>query len=228
MSQLLPQSPPKLRDIFDAFKSEIAKEINCILPGIIQGFDMANQTATIQIAVKKILNVALDGTQTYAQYPVLQEVPVMILTGGSGHLTFPIAAGDSCIVLFNDRDIENWFLTGQASVPNSGRLHDKSDAFAIVGIRHSQNAIQSYFSGTQLQHDENTKIEFTAGNIKITGNVEVTGSLQVDGIESGESGTLNLNSNLVQSSGKSIHAGNGANGTFSNVTVVDGIVISGT
>lgn len=197
------------------------------MPGIIQDFDDFNQTASIQIALKRIIEIQLDGTQVNGPYAVLESVPVVILTGGSGALTFPIAAGDTCLIFFSDRDIENWFLTGAVGPPNTLRFHDKTDAFAVVGIRNTQNAIDNYFAGTRLQHDANTHIDMTAGNVKIYANVEITGSLQIDGIEAGESGTLNLNSNLVQSTGKSIHAGNGANGTFGTVTVVDGIVISG-
>ena len=40
-------------------------------------------------------------------------------------------------------------------------------------------------------------------------------------------GEWRLNANLMQESGRSIHAGNGATGTFNIVNVVDGIVISG-
>lgn len=213
------------------------KEINCCLPGIVQGFNAAAQTIDVELGIKRVVDIALDGTKTIGEYPLLVSCPVMILSGGPAHITFPIAAGDSCIVLFNDREIENWYLTGTPQAPTTGRLHDKSDAFAIVGIRNTQNAIANYFEGTEWAIDGTTKIQLTSGlvhaigtSIKLEGNVEITGTLFVDGETGGTSGsgTMNISSNLV-ASGKTIQAGiiksdNGATGSGTHVTVANGIV----
>jgi hypothetical protein len=51
----------------------------------------------------------------------------------------PIQSGDTCLVLFCDRDLDNWFESGQITTLNSNRVHDLSDGVALVGIRHKQN-----------------------------------------------------------------------------------------
>jgi hypothetical protein len=213
----------------DFHKSDVLKAANCVQVGIIQTFYPSTQTADIQIALKKIISINQDGTRTLAAYPLLQQVPVFILTGGTAYITMPISAGDTCIILFNDREIDNWYNTGTQQAPTTLRLHDKSDALAIIGIRNTQNLISSYFSGTRIQHDATTHLDITDGNFKLYGNLEVTGNITIDGTGGGTSGSsLTLTTNLRQSSSSlSIHAGNGANGTFGTVTVVDGIVISG-
>lgn len=154
------------------------KDLNCVQIGIIDSFDAVTQSASIKLALKRVVNIALDGTRTVAEYPILLQCPVMILSGGSAHLTFPIAAGDTCIVLFNDREIDNWYINGGVQIPNTPRLHDKADALAIVGIRNTQNAISAYFNGTRLAHDANTHIDFSPGQIDIYGNVTIHGILK--------------------------------------------------
>jgi hypothetical protein len=46
-------------------------------------------------------------------------------------------------VLFNDRDIDNWF-TNNGNQTNSNRLHSFSDAVLIVGLRPANSAIASF------------------------------------------------------------------------------------
>ena len=228
MPQQKPINQPDLQDILDAQKQDVLKAINCVQVGIIQAFYSGTQQADIEIALKKVITVNEDGTRVLAPYPVLLKVPVFVLTGGGSSITMPITAGDTCIILFNDREIDNWYNSGAVSAPTTYRLHDKSDAMAIVGIRNLENVITNYFNGLQILFDSVTAIQMTHQTIKMIGNVQITGNLEVDGDGSGGGGTLNLTSNLVQSAGHSIHAGNGATGTYTIVNVVDGIVISGT
>ena len=242
-------------DLLKSLKKEIFAEMNCVNVGIIEAFDPATQTATIQIALKSIQDVEADGTRIIKERPLLLECPVMVLSGGASHLTMPIVKGDSCIVLFNDREIDNWFTSGGQQTPTSYRKHDIADGLAIVGIRNIQNAIDDYLvNGTRWRYNSTTQIDITDALIESTatlfkqnGNSQVTGDSQIDGSEtveidllvkggmtilgnvSGNGGTITLDANLIQTAGKTISAANGATGTFTNsVTVVDGIVTGGT
>ncbi len=68
-------------------------------------------------------------------YPVLVRVPVIVLNGGGGYTTYPIFSGDQCLLMFCDRDIDLWLEKGVTnSPPNSDRIHDLSDAVALVGL----------------------------------------------------------------------------------------------
>ena len=89
----------------DALKLEIFHSLHCALPGNILSFDPDTQTASIQPAVKI-------GS---LPYPVLTDVPVFM------PVSFEINSGDACLVIFSDVDIDAWFETGEASVPNSPR-----------------------------------------------------------------------------------------------------------
>ncbi len=241
-------------------KRDTQLSMNCVQIGIIQSFDADHQTATIKLALKQVTEIAPDGTKTIKEYPLILKCPVMTLFGGVDFMSMPIAAGDNCIVLFNDREIDNWLAAGNGQTPTTPRLHDISDAIAIVGIRPLTNSIATYLTnGIRLSHGGgNAKMDFTDnlisslatlfihhGNMTVTGDVDiegdtlieenlhVEGGFTVDGDVDATGGTMHLKCNVTQDPAKSIqggslHATNGANGTYTIVTVVDGIVISGT
>ena len=67
---------------------------------------------------------------------------MFVLFGGKAFIGMPIAAGDPCIVLFNDRDLDIWFKNGTTgAAPNSLRMHSAADGIAIVGIRPVTNPV---------------------------------------------------------------------------------------
>ena len=158
-----PVAIPEIRDLLTAMRREIFWSLNCAAPGIIQSFDASNQTAEIKVAAKRMVgDNAMD-------YPLLADCPVVILGGGSAVLTFPIRSGDTCLILFCDRSIDNWFSTGSIAPPAGQRAHSLSDAVALVGIRNLSNSIEDYDT-------ENAVLTFEGGKLKIDtdGNVAWT------------------------------------------------------
>lgn len=152
--------------------------INCHQVGEIISFDPSNQTAEVQIKMLRPYNGELK------KYPVLLDCPCIVLSGGEGRLTFPIKAGDSCLVLFNDKDLDNWFASGNATQPRTPRMHNFSDAIALVGLRNKQNKITDYLAdGTELKYGsstiklENNKVTITNGTSQVemsSGSVTIT------------------------------------------------------
>lgn len=140
---------------------------NCHQVGEIVSFNPSTQTAEVQIKMSYVVNGEIK------QYPVLLDCPCVVLGGGDGRITFPIAPGDSCLVLFNDKDMDNWYASGQTMLPNTERMHSISDAIALVGIRNKQNQITDYFAdGVELKHGNST-IKLKDGYIDIKGNVNI-------------------------------------------------------
>ena len=121
--------------------SRISSSINCHVPGEIVAFDPESQTATVQPTVRRRIR-----TETGVQemdYPLLTDVPVLMLGGGTHCLTMPISPGDECLVLFSDVCIDAWFQSGGIQNQIIARSHDLSDGFALVGFRSKPKAIQS-------------------------------------------------------------------------------------
>jgi hypothetical protein len=128
----------------DSFKAELSSTLNCHRTGRIVSFNATNQTASVEITALAQVN----GAQI--AYPVLTDCPVVVLNGGGATLEFPITAGDTCLVLFNDTDLDKWYTTGNTVVPNTPRTHSLSDGLVLVGVRNLSNPIASY-SGTKFR-----------------------------------------------------------------------------
>ena len=85
----------------------------------------------------------------------------------------PIKAGDQCIVLFSDRNINNWLRNGNEAAPADGRCHDMSDGIALVGINSMASTLPAYPANTCRLSYAGAEIDLASGNIDIkTGNGE--------------------------------------------------------
>lgn len=206
-------NPPDLTTLLNENNEGVVKGFNCMQIGIIQAFDASTQTASIKIAMKQVKQVNPDGTRILQEYPLLVTCPVVTLYGGVSFLSMPIAKGDTCLVLFCDRDIDNWYALGGVQVPATPRTHDLSDGIALVGVHNLKNKIADYLAnGVRLSYSANSRVTFTNDQIEsLAGLFLHNGDMQI-------TGTLTA---------AEVIAGNGANGNFDNVVVVNGIVVSG-
>ena len=197
---------PTLASILALHKEDMMCGINCHQVGEIVSFDASTQTAEVQIKMLRMMNGVLK------EYPILVDCPCIVLSGGNGRLTMPIQSGDSCLVLFNDKDIDNWYSGGQSVAPRTERKHNFADAIALVGIRNKQNQISDYLNnGVELKYgvstvklEENkvtvtngtstvtvdsTGVSVTGATINLTGNVVIAGSFVVNGKDIGPNHT---------------------------------------
>lgn len=181
---------PDLASTLENMKEQLGLTLNCVQIGEIQSFDATTQLATIKVAMKQVKDLLEDGTRILQEYPLLLECPVFFLFGGNDFISLPITAGDPCIILFNDREIDQWLNHGAGQYPVSIRKHDISDALALVGIRPLTNSVVGYITnGIRLSHGNgNSKIDIKTNLIESVatlllhhGNAEITGNLKVDG-----------------------------------------------
>jgi len=119
-----------LTTLLDAYKQNTMMATNCVMIGTIEDYNSAINVAKVSINFKKQF---VDGTEL--SYPLLEECPVFVLGGGDGFVSCPVKKGDTCLVLFNDRNIDTWYLSGQVKAPQDGRCHNIADGIALVGIR---------------------------------------------------------------------------------------------
>ncbi len=136
---------PELTDTLAALKLEIFRTINCVKIGQINSFDAEKKTVQARILFKRVLP-----DNTITDYPILVDCPVFTLQGGGGALQFPISAGDQCLILFSDRNIDAWFSTGSANAPFNARCHDIADGFALVGVNAINSPLQDYDDNVNL------------------------------------------------------------------------------
>ena len=181
---------PDMKTLLDMFGQRLSSGINCVSIGTVKTFYSSTQTADIAINyMKRIKGKGTDKEgkpiDTFESYPILVNCPVVWLFGGAGFLTFPIAAGDECVVLFCDRDIDNWYSSGSsATAPNSARLHSLSDGIAIVGLKsliskktdYNASAVQLGYGSTVITMNASGATIYASGSLGITstGNTTVS------------------------------------------------------
>lgn len=157
---------PDLAALLLALKADVMASINCHEVGRIVSFDAASQTARVALLVLRMV-----GSEAKA-CPILVDVPVFVPAGGSARLTMPVAAGDSCLVLFSDLDIDNWFESGAQAAPNSPRLHSLADGFALVGFRSRANPIPDYSATDAELRNGDALVAIGDGKIAIRNDAE--------------------------------------------------------
>lgn len=174
-----------------------SEQLRVAMPGIIQSFDPDTITAVIQPAIRAVERDN-DGNTSTADYPLLVDVPVVFPRGGGCTLTFPVAPGDECLVTFADRCIDFWWQNGGVQEPVDSRMHDLSDAFAIVGPQSQAQKISGISTtAAQLRTDDGAAfVEVAAGNditVKTPGALTAT----ADGGTTITSPTITLNGNVT-------------------------------
>lgn len=171
-------------DIIQVIKGAVlqnAKNLNCMRIGIIKEFYPDNLTVKVLIANKKVIGQNPDGTQIVRDYaPIIAKVCYC-----NPFCTFPITEGMECVLLFSDREIESWFINGSVNPRGYERMHDLTDAVAIVGIRSLPQMITILTDCLNLFYGNSSfNLQTDAANLNSS-----TITLQGD--------TININGNLV-------------------------------
>lgn len=186
------------KDLFstmEALKNNITCTINCIKVASIISFDSETMISCCQIKNKRLLALKNDGNQELSDYPLIYAKTYFLGWGDIG-ITHPIIEGMEGILLFNDRELETWYTTGEAGNLAYDRTHDLSDAIFICGLcsqpnlsllQYLENCLHLYYKGTSLQlFESNIDISTTTtnivSNINQTGNNIITGTLTADGV----------------------------------------------
>lgn len=198
-------------DLINLLKSVINKvglELNCVRVGIIQSFNDEDLTAEVLIANKKTIGINKDGTQKTRDYALVTAKICYCCP----FITYPLVKGDECILLFNDRELESWFITGEVQPEGYQRMHDLTDCIAIVGLRSLAKMIQIvadtlhiFYGNSDIQITDDS-ITTTTQSYNINGQTQITGDTSIIGnlnVSTGASGTFR------SMSGKTITVVNG-------------------
>ena len=150
-------SAPELTDLIRSIKEDIFRSLNSVKIGKIFSFDQVKKTAQIQLLFKRSL------TDKTVSYPVLVDCPVFTLQGGGGSLRMPIKKGDPCLVLFADRNIDNWYSAGAEAAPANSRCHDIADGIALVGLNSLADSMANYDDNVNLTIPATKKLVVDGG-----------------------------------------------------------------
>ena len=176
-----------------AFDSQLAN-VWTALPCIISSFNSDAMTVSAQPAIKGSIT-APNGTTQSVNLPLLVDVPLVFPTAGGYSITFPVASGDECLVVFASRCIDGWWQSGGVQEAMEFRMHDLSDGFAILGTRSQAKKVSGWDTANlQIRSDDHstiievdktgqvnitapTSMTVTTPTANFTGNVNVAGTL---------------------------------------------------
>lgn len=170
------------------------------LPGRLVSYDPAKMTVVVQPTIQALWRDPL-GAENWQTMPLCLDVPVVFPNGGGCSITFPLKAGDECLVVFASRCIDAWWQSGGIGVQAEMRMHDLSDGFCIPGPRSQPRVLSgASTSALQIRSDDGSafvevaaavphaikvqtggNVEITAPLIKLTGDVEITGNVEITG-----------------------------------------------
>ena len=180
--------------------------IRCHVPGIVQSYDSSQQTVTVQVAIRELLNE--DGEGKWTEVPLLLDVPIVFPRAGGYVLTLPISQGDEVLVCFGDSCIDAWWQAGGVQNQIDIRRHDLSDAFAIPGPWSQPRRVSNYSTNScQLRN------EAGSAYVEIDGSV-VNIKASVVNIDAGAINTTGTGGGSINIAGKVTISG--------DQTVIDG------
>lgn len=196
-------------EVFEFGVRSAVSKAQSAAPGVIQSFDPDTVTCVVSLGVKAKYSGQFEVTSKVApDLPLLVDLPVIFPRGGGVTLTFPVKAGDECLVVFGSRCIDFWWQNGGEQERVDNRMQDLSDAFVIPGPQSQAQKISGIStSAAQLRTDDGAAfVEVAAGGditatttgsmtinapiITLNGNVTINGSLSQGMGESGGSATM--------------------------------------
>lgn len=127
------------------------------------------------IDVQPVLNWVHNGESI--KLPVFAEVPPVFLQGGGSYTAYPIAIGDYALLIFSERCFDAWYNGSDEVRPPELRMHDYSDAFALVGINPLNAALTIPTVITQIGNTHQEGDYTHTGNRTQTGDYDLNGKL---------------------------------------------------
>lgn len=203
-------------------EKKIKSSLNCVRVGIVDEFYPNEHVVKVRIANKMLVGLNKDGSHIDDDYaPIFAKVYYM--GWKETQVTYPIEVGTEGIVLFNDRELESWYLNGEINSLSSTRMHDITDSIFIAGLHSMPNIIETIFNCLNLVF-QSTNISLKSDKVQIdtVGSVEINTNTLQSNSHANFNGNLNVNGNLSSSNGASgvVLAGS------SLLTFMDGILVS--
>ena len=161
-------------NIFEYNKSVeqmIKSSLNCCRIGIVEEFYPEEHVVKLKIANKILLGLNKDGSHINGDYaPIYAKV---YYTGWhETQITYPIEKGSEGIVLFNDREIESWYVNGDVNTLKYNRMHEMTDAIFLAGLHSAPNILEFMANMLYLAY-KTSNIQISDKIITINGDGDI-------------------------------------------------------
>lgn len=167
--------PTEAEIIRRAIESRLA-DVWTAIPGRVEKYDAATQTADITPVVRRPVTKANDDL-IHDDLPVVPNVPVLFPRGGGASITWPLQAGDHVQLIFQTLSFAQWRESGETSDPGDLRLHCLGNAVCVPGLgSNAQTLPAAELPAMVLEHAEIRlgigATDFVALASKVTENIQ--------------------------------------------------------
>lgn len=155
-----PALQPNLADLLRAAIDRRQRQLHTALPGVVDSYDAATQTATVSLQVQ--LETPEGGA--FEAVPALADVPVVWPGGAVGYFHGDLSAGDPVLCIFSESDFGGWFATGSVLPPDFQRRHGLYGV-AVPGLRREPLPVTSghvTIGGEELRLGSDSAANFVA------------------------------------------------------------------
>ncbi len=170
-------NPTEHEILLEAIRGQLA-QVNTALPGTVVSYDRTNQTASVRLAVTfKRRDPDTDEIVSYTP-PVLSGAPVAFPGAGAFSITWDLTAGDSCLVVFSSRSLDEWAsVVAETHEPQDVRRFDLSDAIVVPALRSPAAPIPSagVAAGAMVARSTDIRLGSSAATLR-----PVLGSFETD------------------------------------------------
>lgn len=166
------------------------QNINTCLPAVVTNVDNLTTQQTID-CTPLINRVYEDGV--VMQPTNVFDIPVVFQTGGGGILSFPISIGDTVLLVYSMRSIDEWLDSdGTNQTPKDNRHHHRTDAIAIPGIYTKSTSLAPSATDVEIKFKK-MNIIMKPDNTMILDNDEVSMTMTPSGdLNIVASGNINM------------------------------------
>lgn len=151
----------------------VMEEMHTAIPARIQKFDASKNMATV-----KPYGAFVTGSGKKMAYPVITGVPFIFPQCSSEHIeiVFPVKAGDDCLVIISEVELDAWFGGGESD--NNMRF-DLTSAVAIPGLRNKSSSalVEACKNNSIILKNGDVKLKVSKTDVEIIGNLKVSGDV---------------------------------------------------
>lgn len=148
-------------------------DMHICMPAKIIKYDYKTRKADVQPGINQKYN---DGEVVVL--PIIHNVPVVHPAAGGASIIFPVKIGDSVLLMFSEKSLEEWLQDGKQATPDDPRQNDLTDAIALIGLfpfsspSPAENGADLLidFSGSKIRLKPNGSLEIVSSDLNITNN----------------------------------------------------------
>lgn len=139
---MTPMSSPSLGEALSVIFEDRFADLHVAMPGRIETYYADKQKADVQPLVRRGYRNE-EGERVAEELPIVTDVPIVFPGAGAYSITFPLARGDTVLLVFMSCSIDKWLQRGGDVDPLDDRRHTLSDAVAIPGLRDFGHALSA-------------------------------------------------------------------------------------